>query len=234
MITTDNDGKEHQVICDKVIVALGRKARIKGFGLEELGVEITKGGTIEADPLLRTNIDNVYVCGDAVAPYQFTHTASYEAWVACVNALVTPFWKFKTDYRVVPWCTFTDPEVARVGLNERDAKEQNIDHEVTHYGIDDLDRAITESEVNGFVKVLTKPGSDTILGVTIVGPHAGDIIAEFILAMKHGLGLNKILGTTHIYPTFAEANKFAAGVWKRNHVPKWAMLVLTWFHKVRR
>ncbi|MDE3037954.1 MAG: FAD-dependent oxidoreductase [Pseudomonadota bacterium] len=234
VLVCEADGKDVRIPFDKVIVALGRKASVAGFGLEELGVTLNKNGTVAADPFLRTNIPNIYVCGDVTGPYQFTHTAAYQAWYAGINALLDPFWKFQADYSVIPWATFTDPEVARVGLNEKEAKEKNIPYEVTAYGIDDLDRAIAESEAEGFVKVLTVPGKDKILGVTVVGMHAGDLIAEFILAMKHGLGLNKILGTIHIYPTLAEANKYAAGEWKKAHAPRWALSLLQRFHAWRR
>jgi len=228
------EGKDVEVAFDKVIVALGRSANTSGFGLEELGVSLRGNKTIDANPFLQTNIPSIYVCGDVTGPYQFTHTAAHQAWYACVNALFSPFKKFKADYSVIPWATFTDPEVARVGLNEKDAKEKNIPYEVTTYGIDDLDRAIADSQAHGFVKVLTKPGKDKILGVTIVSAHAGDLIAEYILAMKHGLGLNKILGTIHIYPTMAEANKFAAGQWKKAHAPKWLLKLVEKFHNWRR
>ena len=233
-LVCEYEGKDVEVAFDKVIVALGRAANTSGFGLEELGVELRGNKTIEANPFLQTNIPSIYVCGDVTGPYQFTHTAAHQAWYASVNALFAPFKKFKADYSVIPWATFTDPEVARVGLNEKDAKEKNIPYEVTTYGIDDLDRAIADSEAHGFVKVLTVPNKDKILGVTIVGTHAGDLIAEYILAMKHGIGLNKILGTIHIYPTLAEANKYAAGEWKRAHVPAFAMKILEKFHAWRR
>ncbi|HHH47931.1 MAG TPA: pyridine nucleotide-disulfide oxidoreductase, partial [Gammaproteobacteria bacterium] len=190
--------------------------------------------TIEADPLLRTNIPNIYVCGDVTGPYQFTHTASHQAWYASVNALFSPFKTFRVDYSVIPWATYTDPEVARVGLNEQEAREKGIAFEVTTYGFDDLDRAIADSEDLGLVKVLTVPGKDKILGVTIVGSHAGDLIAEFVFAMKHGLGLNKILATIHIYPTLAEANKFVAGNWKKNHKPERLLDWVGRFHRWRR
>lgn len=239
------EGEEKILICehgaenvripfDQVIVAVGRRANITGFGLEELGVEIAKNGTIAHDPYLATNFSNIFVCGDVAGPYQFTHTAGHQAWYAAVNALFRPFKKFRADYRVIPWCTFTDPEVARVGLNETEAVENDIPHEVTVYGIDELDRAIADSEDHGFIKVLTVPGKDKILGVTIVGTHAGDLIAEFVLAMKHKLGLNKILGTIHIYPTLAEANKYVAGNWKKNHVPEKIVGFLERFHQWRR
>lgn len=230
----EHEGKEVEIEFDQVIVALGRKANVTGFGLEQLGVEIRETGTIEANPFLQTNIPSIYVCGDVTGPYQFTHTAAHQAWYASVNALFSPFKKFKVDYRVIPWATFTDPEVARVGLNEKEAKEQHIAYEVATYGIDDLDRAIADGEAYGFVKILTVPGKDKILGVTIVSAHAGDLIAEYILAMKHNIGLNKILGTIHIYPTLAEANKYAAGEWKRAHVPALAMKILSKFHAWRR
>ncbi|MEQ1789902.1 MAG: dihydrolipoyl dehydrogenase [Rickettsiales bacterium] len=234
VLICEHAGKDVSIEFDKVIVALGRKANVTGFGLEELGITIRKQGTIEANDFLQTNIPSIYVCGDVTGPYQFTHVAAHQAWYASVNALFSPFKKFKTDYSVIPWATFTDPEVARVGLNEKDAKAQNIPYEVTTYGIDDLDRAIADSEAHGFVKVLTVPNKDKILGVTIVGNHAGDLIAEYILAMKHGIGLNKILGTIHIYPTLAEANKYAAGEWKKAHVPALAMRILKIFHAWRR
>lgn len=229
------DGKEIAVEFDQILLALGRRANVTGFGLEELGVEISGRGTIVADEFLRTtNFPNIYVCGDVTGPYQFTHTAAHQAWYVAVNALFSPFKSFKVDYRVIPWCTFSDPEVARVGINEIEAKEKGIDYQVTRYGIDDLDRAIADSEAHGFVKVLTVPGSDKILGVTIVGHHAGDIIAEYVTAMKYGLGLNKILGTIHIYPTLSEANKYAAGVWKRQNAPQFALKILGRFHAWRR
>ena len=231
----EKDGREERIELDKVLIAVGRAANAKGFGLEEIGVKLGPRGTVEVDDYLRTTTHkNVYACGDVAGPYQFTHTAAHQAWYCAVNALFSPFKKFKVDYRVIPWCTFTDPEVARVGLNEKEAKEQNIPYEVTNYGIDDLDRAIADSEDHGMVKVLTQPGKDKILGVTIMGYHAGDLIAEYVSAMKHGLGLNKILGTIHIYPTMAEANKFAAGIWKKNHAPKGLLNFIRKFHSWRR
>ncbi|MBI5139468.1 dihydrolipoyl dehydrogenase [Candidatus Nomurabacteria bacterium] len=219
---------------DEILIALGRKANVSGFGLEDLGVEITKRGTVVVDEFLRTNYPNIYVCGDVTGPYQFTHTASHQAWYASVNALFSPLKKFKVDYRVIPWCTFTDPEVARVGLSEQEARDSKIPFEITKYDMSDLDRAIADEEDHGFVKILTPPGGDKILGVTIVGTHAGDLIAEYVTAMKYGLGLNKILGTIHIYPTLAEANKYAAGIWKKNHAPQKILHYLSKFHEFRR
>ncbi len=230
----DNNGQKVEIEFDEVLLALGRSANVKGFGLEELGIQISKKGTIEADPFLRTNIPNIFVCGDVTGPFQFTHTASHQAWFCAVNALFSPFKKFKVDYSVIPWATYVDPEVARVGLNELEAKEKNIPYEVSHYGIDELDRAITDSADEGFIKVLTKPGTDKILGATIVGAHASDIIVEYIAAMKHGFGMNKILGTIHIYPTMGEANKYVAGNWKRKNSPQWALEFLQKFHSWRR
>lgn len=189
---------------------------------------------MSTDPFLRTNYPSISVCGDVAGPYQFTHVAAHQAWFAAVNSLLRPFWSFRADYSVIPWCTFTDPEVARVGLSEREAREQAIEVEVTRYGIDDLDRAITDSEAHGFVKVLTPPGSDKILGATIVGAHAGELIAEFVLAMKHDLGLNKLLGTIHIYPTMMEANKYAAGQWKRANAPEKLLQIVSRFFAWRR
>jgi len=230
----EHDGEEKKVPFDRVLLALGRKANIAGFGLEELGVEISGRGTIETDGFLTTNFPNIYAVGDVAGPYQFTHSAAHQAWYASVNALFGAFKRFKVDYRVIPWATFTDPEVARVGLNEKDAKEKGVAYEVTHYGIDDLDRAIADSSDEGHVKILTVPGKDKILGVTIVGKGAGDLIPEFILAMKYNLGLNKILGTIHIYPTMSESNKYAAGNWKRAHAPEKLLSYVKKFHAWRR
>ncbi|MEM7701186.1 MAG: FAD-dependent oxidoreductase [Pseudomonadota bacterium] len=220
LIAQGEDG-EKSVPFDALIVAVGRKARLTGFGLEELGVETDR--TVVTDEYLATKFPNIYAAGDVAGPYQFTHTASHQAWYASVNALFGQFRRFKADYRVIPAVTFLDPEVARVGINETEAKEQGIEVEVTRYDLDDLDRAITESETSGFVKVLTPPSKDAILGVTIVGSHAGELLAEYVLAMKYKLGLNKILGTIHSYPTMAEANKFAAGNWKKANKPEWAL-----------
>lgn len=231
----EKDGTTDWVEFDQLLVAVGRAANAKGFGLEDIGVKLGPRGTVEVDQYLRTTTHkNIYACGDVAGPFQFTHTAAHQAWYCAVNALFSPFKKFKVDYSVIPWATFTDPEVARVGLNEKDAKEQGIPYEVATYGIDDLDRAIADSEDKGYVKVLTPPGRDTILGVTIVGYHAGDLITEYVLAMKHGLGLNKILGTIHIYPTMAEANKYAAGIWKKNHAPTGLLNFIQKFHAWRR
>ncbi len=226
--------KKINVECDEIIMALGRKANVTGFGLEELGVEIRKNGTIETDEFLRTNYANIYAVGDVTGPYQFTHFAAHQAWYAAVNSLFSPFKKFKTDYRVIPWTTFTDPEVARVGINEQEANDEGIDFEVTRYGLDDLDRAIADGEDHGFVKVITPKGKDRILGATIVGSHAGDILTEFVLAMKYGLGLNKILGTIHAYPTIGEANKYLAGNWKKAHAPEGLLKWVKKFHGWRR
>ncbi|MDH3997625.1 MAG: dihydrolipoyl dehydrogenase, partial [Desulfuromonadales bacterium] len=228
------NGEEVRIGFDKILVAVGRKANVTGFGLEQLGVKLAERGTVAVDPLLRTNFPNIFAVGDVAGPYQFTHTASHMAWYAAVNALFGPFKSFKVDYSVIPWATFTDPEVARVGLSEDEAKAQGIAYEVTRYGIDDLDRAIADSEDCGWVKVLTRPDSDKLLGVTIVGSHAGDLLTEYVLAMKHGLGLNKILGTIHTYPTMAEANKAAAGEWKKAHAPEKLLEWIKKFHAWRR
>ena len=233
-LVCEHQGEKIEVEFDQLLIAVGRRANVTGFGLEELGVEIAPRGTIATDPFLRTNFPNIYCAGDVPGPYQFTHTAAHQAWYAAVNALFGDFKSFKVDYRVIPWCTFTDAEVARVGLNETEAKQQKIPFEVTRYGIDDLDRAITDSEDHGWVKVLTKPGSDKILGVTIVGTHAGDLLAEYVLAMKYKLGLNKILGTIHTYPTLAEMNKATAGEWKRAHAPEKLLAWIEKYHTWRR
>lgn len=229
-------GEEVSIEFDRVVIAVGRKPRLRGYGLEALGLlpeEAKTLDTLDTNNYLQTIYPNIFACGDLIGPYQFTHAASHQAWHATVNALFGDFKKFAVDYRFLPWATFTDPEVARVGLNEQEAKEQGIDYEVTTYGIDDLDRAIADGQAYGFVKVLTQQGKDKILGVTLVGPHSGDLIAEFVLAMKHGLGMNKLLGTIHIYPTMTEANKFAAGNWKKAHAPETVLGWLQKFHQWR-
>jgi len=226
IMVAEHEGQDIRIPFDEVLVAVGRIANTSGYGLEELGIGTTKARTVETDEYLQTIFPNIFACGDVAGPFQFTHTAAHQAWYAAVNALFGRFRRFKADYRVIPWTTFTEPEVARVGLNEQEARDKGIPHAVTVYGMDDLDRAIADEEAHGFVKVLTAPGTDRILGVTIAGEHAGDLLAEYVLAMKHGLGLNKILGTIHTYPTLAEANKYAAGAWKRSTVTQgqWAFL----------
>src|SRR3954463_4288562 len=226
----ESSGKDLRIEFDALLCAVGRVPNTAGYGLEELGIPVTKARTVETNEYLQTLYPNIYACGDVAGPYQFTHTASHQAWYAAVNALFSPFKRYRADYSVIPWATFTEPEVARVGLNETEAKEKGISYEVTVYGIDELDRAIADGAARGMVKVLTHPGSDRVLGATIVGEHAGDLIVEFITAMKHGIGLNKILGTIHIYPTMAEANKYAAGAWKRAHAPQQVLWYLERFH----
>jgi pyruvate/2-oxoglutarate dehydrogenase complex dihydrolipoamide dehydrogenase (E3) component len=219
LIVCHKDGREEALPFDALLCAVGRMARTEGFGLEELGVPISSEGTIETDAWLQTLYPNIYACGDVAGPYQFTHVAAHQGWYAAVNALFGSVKRFKVDYSVIPWTTFTNPEVARAGLSETEANKRGIRFEVTRYNLEDLDRAITDEAAHGFVKVLTVPGKDHILGVAIVGEHASDLLAEFVLAMKHGLGLSKILGTIHTYPTWSEANKYAAGEWRRKHMP---------------
>ena len=231
-LIADRDDSEVAIEFDVLIVAVGRAARLTGYGLEDIGIDTTK--TVVTDDFLATRFPNIYAAGDVAGPYQFTHTASHQAWFASVNALFGQFKRFKADYRVIPAVTFLDPEIARVGLNEREAREQGVEYEVTRYELDGLDRAIAESERRGFVKVLTPPGKDTILGATVVGAHAGELLAEYVLAMKHKLGLNKILGTIHSYPTMAEANKFAAGEWKKKHKPEALLALVEKYHAWRR
>jgi pyruvate/2-oxoglutarate dehydrogenase complex dihydrolipoamide dehydrogenase (E3) component len=217
---------------DRILVATGRRARTEGLDIERLGIGTNPDGTVVVDRYLRTGCRNVFACGDVVGPYQFTHMASHQAWYASVNALFGGFRKFKVNYAVVPWATYTDPEVARVGLSESDARAQGVSVEVVRYDLGDLDRALAEGSARGWVKVLTKPETDRILGVSIVGPHAGELIAEYVLAMTHGIGLKKIMGTIHIYPTLAEANKFVASIWRREHAPgkilDWVGRLHTW------
>ncbi|MFT6131389.1 MAG: pyruvate/2-oxoglutarate dehydrogenase complex dihydrolipoamide dehydrogenase (E3) component [Shewanella sp.] len=236
------DGKKYLIVkhqeqelaleYDQLLCAVGRSARLSGYGLEELGIETNR--TIVTNEYLETLYPNIYAAGDIVGPYQFTHVAAHQGWYAAVNGLFGHLRKFKVDYRVIPWTTFIDPEVARVGINEYEAKQQGIDYEVTRFDFAELDRAITDSATEGFIKVITPKGKDKILGVTVVSEHAGDLIAEFVLAMKHGLGLNKILGTIHSYPTWAEGNKYAAGEWKRNHAPETVLRWLEKYHTWRR
>jgi pyruvate/2-oxoglutarate dehydrogenase complex dihydrolipoamide dehydrogenase (E3) component/uncharacterized membrane protein YdjX (TVP38/TMEM64 family) len=228
VLLCEHQGKQVRIAFDALLVAVGRAPNTAGYGLEELGIGLSKARTIETNEFLQTSYPNIYACGDVAGPYQFTHTASHQAWYASVNALFGSLKKFRADYSVIPWATFTDPEVARVGLNETEAAERKIPFEVTTYDLSDLDRAIADSEAHGLVKVLTVPGKDRILGVTIAGEHAGDLIAEYVMAMRHGIGLNKILGTIHIYPTLAEANKYAAGAWKRAHTP---LRLLAWIER---
>jgi len=230
----DGGGEKVAFEFDQILVAVGRAANINDFGLQELGVPISARGAVDANAYLQAGYPSIYACGDVVGPYQFTHAASHQAWYATVNALFAPLKKFKVDYRVMPWATYTDPEVARVGLNELDARDAGVAYEVTRYDLAKLDRALTDGHARGTVKVLTAPGKDKILGATIIGAHAGDLIAEFVLAMRHNLGLNKILGTIHAYPTWMEANKFAAGNWKRAHAPALALQLLKKFHRWRR
>ena len=227
-----HQGQHRRINFDQIIVAVGRAPRLKGFGLEELGITTDK--VVQTNDYLATLFPNIYAAGDVAGPYQFTHAAAHQAWYACVNALFGQFKRFKVDYRVMPWATFVDPEVARVGLNEQEAIQQGIAYQVTRYGIDDLDRAICDGSAEGFIKVLTVPGKDKILGVTIVGTQAAELIAEFVIAMKYKLGLNKVLGTIHIYPTMAEANKYVAGEWKRNQVNPKLLLWLKRYHTWRR
>jgi len=226
----ERGGEEVRVEFDRLLCAVGRVANTAGYGLEELGIPLTRSRTVETNEYLQTIYPNIYACGDVAGPYQFTHIAAHQAWFASVNALFSPFRKFRADYSVIPWATFTDPEVARVGLNETEAKERGVAYEVSVFEMAELDRAIADEAVHGMVKVLTAPGGDRVLGATIVGEHAGDLIVEYIGAMKHGIGLNRILGTIHVYPTLAEANKYAAGVWKKAHAPQGLLRQVERFH----
>ncbi|WP_417530744.1 FAD-dependent oxidoreductase [Marinobacter lipolyticus] len=230
----EHQGERIRIAFDEVLVAVGRAANTEGLGLSNIGVETLPNGTVPVEEDMSLRFPNVFACGDVAGPYQFTHAAAHQAWYAAVNGLFGHFKRFKVDYRVMPWVTFTSPEVARVGLSEAEAKEKGIAYEVTRYGLDDLDRAIAESEDYGFIKVLTPLGKDKILGAVVVGSHAGEILAEFTLAMKHGLGLNKILGTIHPYPTWNESAKYAAGEWKRAHAPQGILNLLEKLHGWRR
>jgi pyruvate/2-oxoglutarate dehydrogenase complex dihydrolipoamide dehydrogenase (E3) component len=233
-LTVTHGAATRTIAFDRILVAAGRRARTRGLGLEALGIGLNADGTIATNAYLQTAQPNIFACGDVTGPYQLTHAASHQAWYAATNALFGGFRRFKVDYSVLPWAVYTEPEVARVGLNEREARERGVRFELTRYGVDDLDRAIADGEAEGFVKVLTPPGSDRILGVTSVGPQAAETIAELVLAMRHGLGLRKVLGTVHSYPTLAEANKYAAGAWQRAHLPAPLLRLAAAFHRWRR
>ncbi|MBU0539687.1 MAG: FAD-dependent oxidoreductase [Gammaproteobacteria bacterium] len=231
IIVCGSDGVERAIEFDTLLCAVGRKPRTKGYGLEDIGIETS---ALKGNEYLETSFPHILLAGDVVGPYQFTHVAAHQAWYAAVNGLFGGFKKFKVDYRLIPRVTYVDPEVASVGLSEIEADEKNVSYEVTRYGIDDLDRAICDSQAEGFIKVLTEPGKDRILGVTIVGAQAGELLAEYVLAMKHGIGLKKILGTIHSYPSMSEANKYVAGEWQKAHTPQWALAWLVKFHAWRR
>jgi pyruvate/2-oxoglutarate dehydrogenase complex dihydrolipoamide dehydrogenase (E3) component len=228
----ESAGLERRVEFDELLCAVGRAPRLEGYGLEALGIPTRR--TVLTNEYLETLYPNIFAVGDVAGPYEFTHTAGHQAWYAAVNALFGSVKRFRVNYHAVPWTTFIDPEVARVGLNEQEAIEQGVAYEVTRYALADLDRAITDGATEGFVKVLTAPKKDRILGVTVVGEHAGDLLAEYVLAMKHGLGLNKILGTVHTYPTFSEASRHAAGEWRRAHAPRRLLAWAERYHRWRR
>lgn len=234
LLRAEHAGQEVDIEFDALLVAAGRSANTRDFGLEALAIPLRDDGTIAVNDYLQTSVPNVYAVGDVTGPYQFTHVAAHQAWYAVVNSLFGGFRKFRVDYSVIPRATFTEPEIARVGLNEQEAERRGIAYEVTRYPLNDLDRAIADEATQGLVKVLTVPGKDKILGVTIAGEHAGDLISEFVTAMRYGLGLNRILGTIHIYPTLAEANKYAAGAWKRAHAPLRMLNWLARYHTWRR
>jgi pyruvate/2-oxoglutarate dehydrogenase complex dihydrolipoamide dehydrogenase (E3) component/uncharacterized membrane protein YdjX (TVP38/TMEM64 family) len=230
VIIIRSGGVEHAIAFDEILCAVGRRANTEGFGLEELGIGLTPARTIEVDDRLQTLYPNIYACGDVAGPFQFTHMAAHQAWYASVNAMFGQLYRFKVDYSVTPWVTFTSPEVARVGLNEEEAALKKVACEVTVYRLEDLDRAIADGSAEGYVKVLTPPGKDRILGATIVGEHAAAVLAEFVLAMRHGIGLSGILRTIHVYPTYSEAAKYAAGQWKLSHAPQRVLRLLTRYH----
>ncbi len=229
-----HEGREVAIPFDLLLLAVGRRADVAGLGLEELGVGLGADGTVALNEYLQTHLPSIYACGDVAGPFQFTHTASHQAWYAAVNALFGSLRRFKADYSVIPWATFTDPEVARVGVNEIQARERGIDYEVTRFPYAELDRAAAEEATEGMLKILTVPGKDRILGATIAGAHAADIIAELVLAMRHRLGLRKLLGTVHIYPTWSEVNKLAAGAWQRAHAPQRLLRWVERYHRWRR
>jgi len=226
----EHGGGTLDVPFDVVLVAVGRKPRTSGFGLEKLGIPLSKSGTVETNHYLQTLHPNIYACGDVAGPWQFTHAAAHQAWHASLNALFGRFHRIRPDHAVMPAVTYTEPEVGRAGLNEREAEARGIAVEVTSYDLRELDRAIVDDAREGFVKVLTSPGRDRILGVTIVAPRAGEMLSEIILAMRHGLGLKKVFGTIHAYPTYTEANRDAAAAWRNRHAPTWLLGGLKRYH----
>ncbi len=233
-LVANHDGTETVVEFDQLLVSVGRRAHTESLGLAELGIDLNRDGTVKVDQYLRSSVKNIYACGDVAGPYQFTHMASHQAWYAAVNSLFGMVKKFKVNYAVVPWTTFTDPEVARVGLSEDEARAQGIAVEVTRHELAHVDRAIADGETRGFIKVMTVPGSDRVLGATIVAPQAGELITEYVLAMTHGLGLRKLMGTIHVYPTSAEINKFAASAWRRKHAPTGLLSIAARYHALWR
>jgi len=234
LVAESTDGEQVTLKFDNVLIAAGRRPNLESLDIDKIGLELTARGTIAVNEYMQTNLPHIYTCGDVTGPYQFTHMASHQAWYAAVNALFGFLWKFKVDYKVVPWCTYTDPEVARVGLNETEAKAKDIAHEVTRFDFAESDRAIAEGADTGFIKVLTPPGSPQILGVTIVGLHAGELVSEYVLAIKNNLNLKKIMGTIHTYPTMAEINKFVASAWRRKHAPEKLLERVKRMHDFRR
>lgn len=230
ILVCEHKGKEIELVFDELLIATGRSPNIEGYGLQALDIKISPDGSIETNKFLQTSYPNIFACGDVTGPFQFTHTAAHQAWYATINGLFGAFKKFTVDYSVIPWSTFTDPEIARVGINEAEAKKRNIAYEVTHYDMKNLDRAITDQANYGMLKVLTIPKKDKILGITIVSEHAGEIITEYISAMKNKIGINKILNTIHIYPTLSEANKYLAGNWRRANTPKFLLKWLEKYH----
>lgn len=234
VLVVKHDEIESTLEFDVLLCAVGRVPRTEGYGLEELGITLSEKATVQTDEYLKTIYPNIYACGDVAGPFQFTHTAAHQAWYAAMNGLFGNIKRLKTDYRVVPRCTFTDPEVAHVGLSESEARQQGTPYELTRFDLSELDRAITDGVTQGFVKVLTVPGKNRILGVTIVAEHAGDLITEYILAMRQGLGLGNVLRTIHPYPTLAEANKYVASAWQRKHVPAKLLRWLERYHRWRR
>ncbi|MDG1462595.1 MAG: FAD-dependent oxidoreductase, partial [Gammaproteobacteria bacterium] len=230
----DGQGNITKVAFDKVLVATGRVANTDGLGLENIALDLNKNGTVPVNEFLQSRYPNIYACGDVAGPFQLTHAAAHQAWYCAVNALFGALKSFRADYRVIPHGVFTEPEIARVGINEKEALTKGIAHETNIFRLDDLDRAIADSNTNGFIKVLTPPGKDKILGATIIGPHATDLLGEFTLAMRHNLGLRKILATIHPYPTYGEANKYAASLWQQRYLPQKLLSLSAAYNKWRR
>ena len=221
---------ERTLFADALLLAIGRTPNLQSLDLKSAGVEVSEGG-LRVNDYLQTSRRHIYAVGDVIGPFLFTHMADAHARVVVRNILAPfQFLRQKMDYSVVPWCTYVDPEVAHVGLGEKEAQQKNIDYDLFVVPLEDVDRAVVESEEAGFAKILTAKGSDRILGATIVAPHAGDLLHEFVLAMKAGIGLGKIASTIHAYPTFAELARKAGEKYNRTRLTQRTKKIFTWLY----
>ncbi|MGQ0557070.1 MAG: mercuric reductase [Nitrospiraceae bacterium] len=228
-LTVESHDRRHDVIVDEILVGVGRTPNVEKIGLEAAGVLYDKNG-VKVDARLRTSNPNIYSAGDVCSRYKFTHAADAMAQIVIQNALFPHPLNLgyaNVDTLVMPWCTFTEPEIAHVGMYERDAKEKGIEVETYTYKLNEVDRAILDGEEDGFARVHIKKGTDKILGATIVAAHAGDMISEFSVAMKAGAGAKTIAGTIHPYPTQAEVNKKVVNLWRKAHFTQSTKNILT-------